>query len=177
MITVEVAILRKLQKAACEESGSQLVEFALSLLVLATMLFAIMYFCLAAYAYHYVTYAAQEGARFAIVRGNAWQGKTCATSAPPNFTMKYACVAQSGDIQNYVKSIAPPLINPTQITVTTTWPAKTPTCASGCSACTTANSQGCLVSVQVSYAFGYPMAFMPNRILTFSGTSVKTIQE
>lgn len=161
-----------------DESGSQLVEFALALLVLATMMFGIIYFSLAMYSYHFVTYAAQEGARFAIVRGNAWQGKgNCSTSAPPSFSMKYACVAQSSDVQNYIKSIATPLINPSQITVTTTWPGTTPSCTKNCSICTTANSQGCQVKVDVSYAFGYAVPVVKTRTLTFAGSSSKTIQE
>jgi len=176
-IKPDIALLNVLTKLP-DENGSQLVEFALALLVLLTMMFGIMYFSLAMYSYHFVTYAAQEGARFAIVRGNAWQGKgSCSTSAPPNFSMKYACVAQSSDVQNYVKSIATPLINSSQITVTTTWPGSTPTCTKNCGICATANSQGCQVKVNVSYDFGYAVPLVRSRTLTFAGSSSKTIQE
>ena len=169
---------RNIARRLDDERGSQLVEFAVSLLALLTMMFGIMYFSLAMYSYHFVTYAAQEGARFAIVRGNAWQGNgNCATSAPPSFTVKFACVAQTSDVQNYVKSIATPLINSSQITVTTTWPGTSPSCTKNCSTCATTNNQGCLVKVDVSYAFGYAVPLIKSRTLTFMASSSKTIQE
>jgi Flp pilus assembly protein TadG len=161
------------------EEGSELVEFAVSIMLLLTMMFGIMDFCRMAYTYHFTTYAAQEGARFAIVRGYHWSGAgACNTSAPPNFTLTYGCEAKQADVQNYVKSIALPLIDTSQLSVVASWPATTPDCTSSCSACTHKDQQGCMVNVTVGYTFSFMMPFLPkSSALTFSGTSSKVIQE
>lgn len=160
-----------------EEEGSQLVEFSISVLALLALIFGALDCCRAMYSYHFVTYAAQEGARFAIVHGYDYNSDgNCGTKAPPNFTMSYRCVAQSSDVQNYVKSIVTPGISASNVTVTTTWPGTTPDCSKGCSACANANSQGCLVNVKVTYAFGFMLPFLPKGAITFSGTSSKVVQ-
>lgn len=159
-----------------DETGSQLVEFAISLLLLLTLVFGILGCSLAMYSYHFVTYAAQEGARYAIVRGSHWK-TSCGTSAPPNFALTYGCTAAQSDVQNYVKNLAMPGINQNNVTVTAAWPGTTPDCSSGCTACATTNKQGCLVKVTVSYRFVPFMPFVPRNSISYSGTSVKTIQE
>lgn len=171
--------LFKIVQILRNETGAELVEFSLSIMVLLTLLFGIMDICRAAYSYSFTTYAAQEGARFAIVRGYHWHGSgPCNTSAPPNFTMPYGCEASQSDVQNYVKSIALPLVYTNSLTVTPTWPGTTPDCSSKCTACTNKDSQGCYVSVTVSYNFNFFMPFLPSSsALTLAGTSVKSIQE
>ena len=58
------------RKPAERERGSTLVEFALvTVLVLVPLIFGIIDFARAAYAYHYVSYSAREAARWASVRG------------------------------------------------------------------------------------------------------------
>lgn len=176
-------ILQTAARALRNEDGSELVEFALSALVLFTLMFGIMDFCRAAYSYHFTTYAAQEGARFAIVRGYDWSGNgKCNTSAPPSFTLPYRCEANQADVQNYVRSIALPMIDTSNVNVAATWPGTTPDClaskSSTCSACTHVDQQGCMVNVTVSYTFNFFMPFLPKASgLTFSGTSSKAIQE
>jgi Flp pilus assembly protein TadG len=153
--------VKKLLRLGCEQSGSILVEFAMSALLLMGLLVAVIEFALGMYSYHFLSSAAQEGTRFAIVRGDTWsenEAVNCSTSAPPNFKMVYDCTASSTDIQNYVQSLATGGINPSSVTVNTTssyvWPGTTPDgTTTGCS--TTANSQGCLVKVTVSYSFKF----------------------
>ena len=159
-----------------DESGSELVEFAISAMLLFSVIFAIIEFSLSMYAYHFVTSAAQAGARYAIVRGADWS-TACSTSAPPKFTMGYSCSASASDVANYVTSLASAGIDPSKITVTATWPGATPDCTKNCTACAPANSQGCLVKVNVSYTFGF--VFRPASIsgIVFSGTSEKAIQQ
>lgn len=158
-----------------DDAGAQLVEFALSIVVLIMFLFGVFAFCLAMYSYHFVSYVAQEGARFAMVRGSDWK-TSCSTSAPPNFAIPYSCQASSSDVQNYVRSLAMPGINSSNITVTTTWPGTTPNCTSNCSICTTATSSGCYVKVQVTYPFLFNVPFVSQSTYNFSGTSQKVIQ-
>jgi Flp pilus assembly protein TadG len=76
------------------ERGQALVEFALSVIVLFAVLFAIIDFGRALYTYDLVTSAARAGTRYASVRGN-----TC-----PN---TYAgCPSTNASIQTYVSGIS-----------------------------------------------------------------------
>lgn len=150
--------MQNLLRLAREESGVALVEFGVTAIVLMLLLFGVFEFGFGLYTYHFTSYAAQQGTRFAVVRGYTWSKNTttnCSTSAPPNFTMPYDCTASATDIQNYVQSLASGGINPSSVTINTTssyvWPGAT---ADGTSTACTAqtNSQGCLVKVTVSYS-------------------------
>lgn len=146
--------VRRVFRLASEESGSELVEFAMSALMLMGLLVAIIEFALTMYTYHFLSIAAQRGTRFAMVRGDTWSKDLtddCSTSAPPNFTMAYDCTASSSDIQNYVRSLATAGINPSNVTVNSSWTGATPDGAT----CATTNSEGCLVQVKVSYNFKF----------------------
>jgi len=165
---------------ACQERGSALVEFAVTVPLLIFLLFAVLQGMFAMYIYHYTAYAAQQGARFAMVRGyTASQniGTPCGTSAPPNFTMVYDCTAVSGDIQNYVQSLG--AINPSNLTINTSnsyvWPGKNPDgTTTGCT--TQSNSKGCLVRVTANYTFDV-IPFLPFTALRMSATSEKVIAQ
>lgn len=94
---------------------------------------------------------------------------------PPNFTMKFQCAVSTTDVTNYVKSLGS--VNPANLLVTTTWPGTTATCSSGCSACSTTNSPGCMVKVQVNYTFTFLAPFWKQSSVNFYGTAEKTIQQ
>ncbi len=150
-----------------------LVEFAMSALILMGVMVGVIEFALAAYAYHFVSSAAQQGTRFAMVRGHTWsedEATNCSTSAPPNFTMAYECTASGTDIQNYVQSLATAGISPDNVTINTSdvWPGKTPDGTTG--TCSPANSQGCLVKVTVSYSFSF-LPFQHLSALSIGATS------
>jgi Flp pilus assembly protein TadG len=158
-----------------QRGSAEAVELAFTLPILLMVVFGIIGFCQAMYAYHFVSFAAQEGARYAMVRGADWT-TACATSAPPSFTLTYQCNAAASDVQNFVRSAATLGIKATNITVTTTWPGTTPSAVTTCPGATT-NSKGCFVKVQVSYPFYYPVPFLPTSAVTFTGTSEKVIQQ
>ncbi|HLI03888.1 MAG TPA: TadE/TadG family type IV pilus assembly protein [Terracidiphilus sp.] len=161
--------MQKLFRLSRREHGSALVEFAMSALILMGILVGVTEFAVAMYAYHFLSSAAQQGTRFAMVRGSTWseyETDNCSTSAPPNFTMPYDCTASSTDIQNYVQSLATPGISPGSVTVSATWPGLTPDGTS----CATANSQGCLVKVKVSYSFQF-LPFQNLSAMSLSATS------
>lgn len=172
--------MRKLLNLAREERGSSLVEFAMTGWILMLLIVGVFQCMIAMYAYHFTTYAAQAGTRFAMVRGHTWssQGITegCGTSAPPSFQMKYNCEASSTDIQNYVQSLATPGILPSNVSINTTssyvWPGKTPDGVT--STCSTVNSQGCLVKVTVNYTFNF-VPYMPMTALSLTSTSETSI--
>ncbi len=166
---------RQIFRLIREESGAEMVEFAVSALLLMTLLLGTMGFALAMYSYHFVSSAAQQGMRFAIVRGQTWSKNVaadCSTSST-NFAMAYNCTASASDIQNYVQSLATAGINPSNVTINTSssyvWPGTTPDGA----VCSPANSQGCLVKVTVSYTFNYFHLYFLQKLpaLSMSATS------
>ena len=158
-----------------EETGAELVEAALASLILFSVLIAIVGFSLAMYYYHYVSYAAAEGARFAAVRGTT-ATTNCSTVAPPNFVQKFNCEASSTDVQNYVQSLFSPATVDPNVSVTTTYTQTTPSCSSSCSACSDPEAAGCYVKVVVSYQ---PSIFVPliqTLSPTFTSTAYQLIQ-
>lgn len=152
------------------ERGDTLVEFAVVAIVLFTCIFGIMDCSRALYAYHFTSYAAREATRYATVRGSTW-GSSCSSATALNCGLSSS---NANILQSYIQSITPAGINPSSLTVTSTWPGTAP---SG-SACNTArgnNSPGCLVEVQVSYSFNYITVLLPTTTLVMKSTSEVTI--
>lgn len=96
--------IKKVRAARLNEIGSGVLELGLVIIVFFMFVFGVMDFGRALYTYHFVSNAACEATRYAIVRGSS--------SVQP---------VTSTDIENYVKSIAPQGIDPNRLTVTTTW--------------------------------------------------------
>lgn len=162
----------KLKAVLCdirhEEHGQALIEFAISCVLFLTLIAGTAGFAFAMYAYHFVSYSAQQAARYAIVHGGDWSS-TCAAAT------SYGCNATSADVQEYIRSIAPLGIVANQITVTTTWPGTAP---SGSSAnCSPANMSGCIVNVTISYPFGMNFPLVPATTLQLSAKSEMVIQQ
>lgn len=141
------------------DSGASLVEFAVSVSLLMGLLVGTMFLCFGLYARHFVSEAALEGARWAMVRGSA----SCTNT--PNLT---DCDATSAEIQTYVQSLSLPGIKSQSLTATTTWlsrnvgpPATWTACASTC------NAAGNAVQVTVSYPFPFPIPFVTAKNITF----------
>ena len=171
------------------EQGSSLVEFALALTILLTLMFGIIDFSRAMYAYHFISNAAREASRYAGVRGSTFA--TACTNAPP---VAYGCKAGTADIMAYVQSLVAPGIYESggtanascatpsvgQLNVCTTWPGTAPAGAAG--GCNTSNgndSPGCLVVVEVLYTYGFTLPFVSANIskLTMTSTSETVIQQ
>ena len=155
--------MRRVKSLVCDEDAAEMVEFALAAMILFTLIFAIIEFCLAMYASSFTAYAAQQGARYAMVRGSDWTS-SCASAG------SYGCKAVTqATVQNYVLSLGGLNLKASDITVT--WPTKT---AAG--ATCTQYSQGCQVEVTVSYSFNLSVPFLQASI-PFSSTSEETIQD
>lgn len=135
---------------------------ALTMIILLTILFGLIEMCLALYSYHFVSDAAREGTRFAIVRGSA-----CAAPG-------YECNATAPQIQTYVKGLGFPGINPSNMTVTTTWSAYPAGAVCASPAC---NDPGDLVTVKVSYNFPLAIPFVKASTLTMGSTSAMVISQ
>ena len=131
-----------------DEQGQALVENALSLILLLTMLLAVIQGARMFNAYHNLSYAARVGSRYAMVRGSKCSGFTS------------ACPAVASDVATYVKGISFLGLNSANLTVTTTWgaaPRTGSTCAT--QAC---NDPGDQVTVQVTYPLSaFVIPFIP----------------
>jgi Flp pilus assembly protein TadG len=160
-----------------DDSGAQLVEFAISASLLIALLIGIIYTCFALYAGHFVSEAALAGARWAMVRGSA----SCTNT--PNLT---DCNATAAQIQTYVEGLSYPGINSSSLTVTPTWcsvSGSTPATWTSCSS-STSNAPGNAVQVVVSYPFPLPIPSVTLKSLTdvthtftFSSTSQLVISQ
>jgi Flp pilus assembly protein TadG len=160
------------------DDGSTIVETTIALTVFFLMLFAIVEFGRALYAYHFVSNAAREATRFAAVHG-----KTCNTDADGGSCTPTGGPASPGNptpINDFVSTITPPGIDPTKVTTTPAWPveADSPTI---CGAAVTGiggpypNYPGCTVQVQVSYVFDFLVPLVHTGSVTLSSTSEMVI--
>jgi len=158
-----------LSKLAEEDRGSESVEFALSISVWMGAAFMVMYVSFALYAAHFVANAAEEAGRFAMVRGSSWNGASCSANA-------LDCTATSDDISRYVVSALPPGMSSANLSVKSSWPGTT---ASGtaCDIEDGANSPNCLVVVNVTYQFTFPVPFFTQSTLPLKSTSTMTISQ
>ena len=84
-------------------SGQATAEFAIVAAVFLTLLLGMIEFSAAMYAYDFVSYAASQTARYAMVRGS--------TSSSP---------AQLSDLQSYAESLASGL-NPANLSISAAW--------------------------------------------------------
>ncbi len=142
------------------ERGSSLVEQALVLATLLAVMFGIIDFGRALYTYHFVSEAAREATRWASVRGNTCAGLTG------------GCPAGTADVQTYVSNVSGMGLDPARITAIATWPIK-PYSSPACG--TNNNNPGCIVQVQVDYAFQFILPFLPSSAFRMSSTSQMVI--
>jgi Flp pilus assembly protein TadG len=157
-------------RLTADESGSNLVEFAITLTILLTAIFGVLDFSRAIYAEHFVGGAAKDATRYAMVRGSTYSGTACATYASFN------CVASSANVTSLVMSTVPQGMTAANVSVTTNWPGTLPTGAA-CDSVNGANSPTCVVTVHVSYPFKFMLPFLPKTTLTLSSSSTSTIVE
>ena len=178
------------------EDGATLVEMALiCAFVVIPMLFGIIEVSLALYSYNFVTDAAREATRYAVVRGP----QTCViapTFPDCNLSPAGSTNPTSGSgsttLQTYVQNLGYPGINPSNLTVTATWwSANVVNPGTGAfsttdwnTQCTTTdlngnacNSIGNAVRVVVTYAFPLNIPFWKNVTVNLTSTAQMTINE
>jgi Flp pilus assembly protein TadG len=163
-------------KLCRREKGSTLLEFAVTLTFFLLMMFGVLDFGRALYAYHFVSSAARQATRWAAVNG-----ETCADDGSCNGTAPMNNgPASASDIQSYVTNITPPGIDPTKVTTTPTWTAPT----GSPNICTSAvtglggpfeNYPGCTVEVEVQYKFNFVAPIISKATVTMSSTSEMVI--
>jgi Flp pilus assembly protein TadG len=154
------------------EEGSAILETAMSIMILLTFMFGVIETGLALYSYHFISEAAREGTRYAIVRGSLAGTLACAAPGPPT------CQAQggnnTGDIATYVKNLGFPGINPNNMTVNSAW--STYVHGSSCPATGPCNSPGNLITITVTYNFPLTVPFIPAQTWAMSSTAAMIIQ-
>ena len=154
-----VGLVRSQSQAFKDEHGTALVELALTSAILFSMLFGIMQVGLALYSFHFISDAAREGTRWAMVRGNTCTG----------------CVAPVSDVQSHVKNLGFPGINPANMTVTVTYAAYP--AGVTCSPSASCNNPGNKVKVVVQYNFPFAVPFVPQQTFSMSSTSTMIIAQ
>lgn len=169
------------------EEGASLVEFAFSLGIFLLLTLGIMYVCMALFSYEYVDFAAREGVRWAIVRGSDCYLSSSMPGCDSSATETATEIKQSKtDIQNYVKGLNYPIVNPSQLNVNVQWysfsyvndtaqwtlcdPANPPTN-------TECNDPGNEVQVTTSYPLDFNIPFFGNFSPTVSSTSQMVISQ
>ena len=148
-------------------AGSEAVEFALAISLWMIFGFVVMYASFALYAAHFVANAADEAARYAIVRGSSWGDTSCSSNS-------LDCEASSSDVANFIANSLPPGLSAANLTVSTTWPGTTSS-GTTCDAVDGNNSPNCLVKVQVSYNFSFPVPFISQSVVPFTSSSQMSI--
>lgn len=150
------------------ESGGTLVETALSMTLLLSLIFGIIEVGLMLYSYHFISNAAREGTRYAIVRGSSW-GTTCGSYSSSG------CTATTTQIQQYIRSLGFPGIDPAKLSVTPT--SSLTVGGSSCSPFTSCNAASNVVQVKVTYNFPFSVPFVSPRTLSMSSTSQMVISQ
>jgi len=183
-------------RANRKERGASIVEMGLALVfIVLPLMFGIMDFSRALYAYHFVSHTAREATRWASVRGSQ-----CLTPMTQ-------CNAQASDVQYYVEGGGDGLggIIPAGIywvagpastqgctrhaaigclSVAAVWNGVSPA-NNGTADCTAggslpANSPGCIVQVTVTYRFGFIFPMLgseTNNGIIMSSVSKMTISQ
>lgn len=151
---------------ARSERGAALVEFALSTTLLLTVIFGVIGISTALYSYHFISEAAREASRYAMVRGSSCTKYGNLTSNCPATT--------SAQIQSYVRTLNYPGINVNNLTVTAVWPTTGAACTPSVTPC---NNPGNLVQVTVSYQYPLKIPFVPAQTLTMTSRSQMVIAD
>ncbi len=146
------------KRGRLRQRGSALVEQALVIAMLLSVMFGIIDCARALYTYHFVANAAREATRWASVRGSS-----CNASLT-------GCQANPINVGAYVKNVSGMGLDPSLITATPSWPSATPGCA-------TKNNPGCVVQVQVVYNYHFFFPLLPTSQITMQSTSEMVITQ
>jgi Flp pilus assembly protein TadG len=146
-----------------DEEGSALVEMAMSSALVLTVLIGVFQASLMLYTYHFMSYAARQGARYAIVRGS----DSCYTPGVSTSNISDCNDSTGSGIVSYVQGLSFPGVNWSQCTktspcVTVSWPNGT-------------NAPGNPVQVQINYPYSLYVPWVKPITLTLTSTSTMYI--
>jgi Flp pilus assembly protein TadG len=151
-------------KLVQEDTGSALVEMALSSIVLFGLFFGLFQLTMTGYTFHMVSDIAREATRWAIVRGS-----TCSHNTPG----LDHCGAAQADIQNYIQTLGLPGDSKLTATVYYYSPSSTtPTTWTSCDpTSSTCNQPGYLLKVVITDNYSMAVPFLPTRTIPITSTS------
>ena len=157
------------------ERGSAAIEFAISAIVLFTLLFGCIGLAMAVYTYEVINEYARDASRYAIVHGNGCNSPingncSIGTGGGPGS-------AASTALKTYLNNEIFPGINGNNLQITTTYAA-----GPGESQCSTypstnCNAAGDQVTVAIAYQYLYNIPFVPQRSFTMHGSSTMVISQ
>lgn len=165
-------------KRVRSEDGSSVVEMAMASIVFLGVLIGIFEIFMAVYSYHYVSYAARDCARYAMVRGDDCSSDS---TTMPN------CAITQAELQTHLNNLNFPGINVKDLTVTLSWLQATPVASGSTStmtwvpcdptASTTCLDPGNQVKVQVLYTNPLSIPFAKSIALNLQSTSTMVIAQ
>ena len=167
----------RFHKTAGEE-GSGLVEMAICCMVLMPLMFGVIEFSLAFYAFHFVSEAAREGSRYAMVRGSLSCKNTPNVSNACTNLSNGNTGASSDDISAYVKSLGYPFAG--QLSVSATWKSYSADAsghATWASCATPCNIPGNQVKVTVTDNFPIAVPYWKSVTFPLSSSSTMVISQ
>lgn len=167
------------------ERGSVMLEFALSAIILFTLILGVIGLSMGVYTYEAVNQYARDASRYAIVHGNGCSystttggvttshscsiATTCAASGS-----SYICTDANTALKTYLNNEIYPGINGNSLAITNLY-SKAP----GASQCTVTdcNGSGDQVTVTVSYPYLYAIPFLRSRSFTMHASSTMIISQ
>jgi Flp pilus assembly protein TadG len=141
------------------QRGTNLVEQALTITFLCSIMFGIIDCARLMYAYHFVANAAREAARYASVR-----------SASSGIGVN------NGTLQTMVRNVPGMGLDSNKLSTTTNYlapPHGSPSCPGG----PASNKPGCMVQVQVTYNYSFILPLLPTGGVTMKSTSETLITQ
>ena len=147
-----------------------MIETALASSVFLALMIGVVQVSLACYTVNYISDAAREGSRYAMVRGS-----TSCTNTPHLSN----CNVTGDQIRTFVRGIKYPGVKSGNVNVTTTWLKASATYPTTWSACTsgTCNAPGNLVKVVASYSFPISVPYVPKQTFSLTSTSQMVISQ
>lgn len=157
----------QLARGAGAEEGATLVETAIAISVFMMVMLGIFEMCLALYTYHFVSDAAREATRYAIVRGSS-----CQYFPDCNLTSAHVGIT-SDQVQTYIQGLGFPIMNRSLLSVTVTWPSTGQVCL----VTNPCNNPGAEVNAVVTYPYPLSIPFWQATTINISSTSQMTISQ
>ncbi|HTB98669.1 MAG TPA: TadE/TadG family type IV pilus assembly protein [Terracidiphilus sp.] len=170
------------------ESGSSLVETAISLSLYLMLLIGVIELLLTVYSYHFVSDAAREATRYAMIRG----ANSCYPNpAFPDCNLGPQSISSTTNeshnpVLQYIESIRYPLLNPKNLSADVTWwvsqqsTSGTTTWLTQCTGATDANGNACnaegnAIRVVVTYDFPLTLPWVRIPLVKVSSSSQMVI--
>jgi Flp pilus assembly protein TadG len=163
----------RIRRGLKRDEGETLVEMAISTAIVMMLLFGVFDFSMYFYTYHFVSDAAREATRYAIVRGNM-----CGTQTPNQTN----CDAGQTEIASYVDGLDYPGIDPSRLTLTANWntgimQTNGHETWTSCGTSDTCKSPGNQVEVTVVYTFPLSVPFLNLQSMNVKSTSQMVISQ